>query len=339
MFIKSIEVTGLAALEHYEVTGLSRVVRVTGDAPACMALADALTIGLSAFSVEDARRAAALLGLGDAVEVTGQGLPEEIHVEHPAIASQLVARPAQDEPPHSKGTLEFELDPPQFRRLRQSAQRDPRLVSALAEDGATVRVVTGWAFTNDYTWISCSILSFRVGGLDLPAQGKESPAWLPAFLKSMAGRNHRRRPLEVDAISVAKADRSPSAEQRATVHEMRSVLSRSPFRLGALEIVEPVGAEPYLALAAEDGQLLPLRAMGPAAKDMVGLVQAVLVGSAEILLLESPTAFTPRTRSLLTWLHAQAEADGSALEQIWLFGVEGADALVMPPRQPEPEPA
>ena len=117
------------------------------------------------------------------------------------------------------------------------------------------------------------------------------------------------------------------------------MLSRSPFRLGVLEIVEPAGAAPYLALAAEDGQLLPLRAMGPAAKDMVGLVQAVLVDSAEILLLESPTAFTLRTRSLLTWLHAQAEADGSALEQVWLFGVEGTDALVMPPRQQEPEPA
>ena len=117
------------------------------------------------------------------------------------------------------------------------------------------------------------------------------------------------------------------------------MLSRSPFRLGVLEIVEPQGGEPYLALAAEDGVLMPLRALGPAAEDLVGLVQAVLVHPAEILLLEAPTAFTSRTRSLLTWLHAQAEADGSALEQVWLFGVEGADALVMPPRRPEPETA
>lgn len=339
MFIRSLAVEGLASLPLFEVNGLQRAVRVCGDSAACTALANALSVALSVFSVDDTRRAAAHLGLGKSVTVTGQGIPEEIHVEHPAIASQILAVPRGEEPPSIKVSVELELDPPQFGELRRYAQRDPRLVPALAEQGALVRVSVGWAFTTDFTLAIPSILSVRVGGLDLPPEGKESPAWLRMFLSGFRGRCHRRGPLEFDAAALARDGRHPEPARRAGAAAMVQTLKGSPFRMGVLELVDPDVGGIFAAISQDDGNLVPLRALGPEVVDAAGLIQAVHAHPAEILLLEAPMAFAAKSRARLNWLHAQAEADGSPLEQIWLFGVEGADALELPPVQASTEPA
>jgi hypothetical protein len=339
MFIKSLAVEGFASLPSFEATDLTRAVRVCGDPAAGVALANAITLGLSAFSVEDTRRAAALIGLGDALTVTGQRFPEEIHVEQPGLASLLVAPSLDGGPPCLKVSLDLVLDPPQFGALRQHAQRDPRLVPALAEKGATVRVSVGWAFTTDFSLVTASLLAVRVGGLDLPPEGKECPPWLPGFLAGFAGRFHRRKPMEFDVAAFARDERHADLERRTGVEAARASLRGAPHRLGNLELVESGSGEVFAAFSQKDGQLVPLQALGPRVLESVGLAQAVFVHPAEILALEAPTALAPRPRSRLTWLHAQAEADGSPLEQIWLFGTEGTGALDLSPVGLEPDPA
>jgi hypothetical protein len=339
MFIQSLAVEGFASLPSYEATDLSRAVRVCGDPAAGVALANAITLGLSAFSIEDTRRAAAHIGLGDAITVTGQRFPEEIHVEQPGLASLLVAPSRDGGPPCLKVSLEVVLDPPQFGALRQHAQRDPRLVPALAEKGATVRVSVGWAFTTDFTLVTSSVLAVRVGGLDLPPEGKECPPWLPGFLAGFSGRFHRRRPMEFDVAAFAKDERHADLERRSGVEAARASLRGAPHRLGNLELVDSGSGDVFAAFAQKDGQLVPLKALGPRVLESVGLAQAVFVHPAEILLLEAPTALAPRPRSRLNWLHAQAEADGSPLEQVWMFGTEGTGALDLSPISLEPDPA
>jgi hypothetical protein len=339
MFIHSLAVEGFASLPSFEARDLSRAVRVCGDPAAGVALANAITLGLSAFSVEDTRQSAAQIGLGEALTVTGQRFPEEIHVEQPALASLLVAPTREGVPPCLKVSMELVLDPPQFGALRLHAQRDPRLVPALAEKGATVRVSVGWAFTNDFSLVTASLLAVRVGGLDLPPEGKECPPWLPGFLAGFAGRFHRRRPMEFDVAAFARDERHADLERRVGVEEARASLRGAPHRLGNLELVESDSGEVFAAFAQKDGQLVPLQALGPRVLESVGLAQAVFAHPAEILLLEAPTALAPRPRSRLTWLHAQAEADGSPLEQVWLFGTEGAGALDLAPVDLEPHPA
>lgn len=319
MHIRRIAFQGLRALPEFEATGLERVVPVLGTPEGRTALADAITIALSAFSVEDTVHAAALLGLGTDCEVLGEPLPEELLVSRPGVARALFG-----EDRSFKVKLDLILDPPQYGAMRANALRDPRLVSALAAKDTTLGISVGWFFTQDWSVASTSVLGVRLGDVELPLVGDERPAWLTRFFGGLAGRAHRHRPRELDTHGFADAERSPDPERRAAARAVREALMGRPFGLGELHVI---GTDELWLGLASGGDVLPLRALGPRVEHLVGLAQAVHLSGAEILVAESPLGLAEKPRALARWLRAQSEADGSALEQIFLIGQGGEGAL------------
>ncbi len=319
MHIRRLAFEGLRALPDFEATGLRRVVPVAGTPAGRTAVADAITIALSVFSASDTQRAARDLGLGDACEVTGDGIPEELQVDRPEVAAALFTGQRA-----FKVKLDLELDPPQYGEIRAQALRDPRLVSALAARDTTLGLGIGWVFTRDWQVAATSVLGVRLGDVELPLIGDDRPPWLSRFLAGLSGRVHRHRAGTVDEPGHARAERSPDPAQRRAARAVRETLAGRPFGLGELQVVQ--GRSAWLGLPLGDA-LLPLRAHGPRVQHAVGLVQAVHQSGAEILVAEAPLDLAERPRSLARWVRAQSEADGSALEQVFLFGEGGAGAL------------
>ncbi len=280
MHIRRVAFEGLRALPDFEGQGLGRVVPVLGTAAGRTALADAITIALSAFSSSDLVRAAALLGLGETCEAHGEGLPEELVIQRPGIAQSLFG----DERTF-RVKLDLELDPPQYGEIRAHALRDPRLVSALGAADTTLGIAVGWVLTRDWSVAATSVLGVRLGDVELPLVGEDRPSWLSGFLQGLSGRLHRHRAGDGDAQAYARAERSPDAVERMAARQVRQILSRSPFGLGELQVIE--GEPTWLGLTHGDS-VLPLRAFGPRVAHQVGLVQAVHLSGAEILVTEAP---------------------------------------------------
>jgi len=319
VYIRSIATEGLRALTAFEAPDLGRVVRVSGTPPGRTALADALSIVLGSLTLEDCATTATQLGLGRGCEVRGETFPEEVVVQRPEVARCLVGQERT-----IRVRVELVLDPPQYGALRTHALRDPRLVRALGAEGATLGLAVGWVFTRDWTVAATSVLSVKVGGLDLPLVGDERPAWLWPFLAGLGGRLRRRAPGPPDPLALARAERSVDLEQREAARRVHQTVRGAPFRLGHLEVVD--GETTWLGLRAGE-DLLPLRSFGPRVEDAVGLIEAVHLSGGEILVVEAPLDLSERPRALLSWLRRQSEADGSALEQVWLIGVGGEGAL------------
>ena len=230
--IRRLAFEGLRALPDFEATGLQRVVPVAGTAAGRTALADAITIALSPFSLEGTVGAARLLGLGDACEVTGDDFPEELVVQRPEVARALFT-----DARIFKIKLDLELDPPQYGEIRAAALRDPRMVSALAARDTTLGVSVGWVFTRDFQIAATSVLGVRLGDVELPLAGDDRPHWLSRFFRGMSGRLHRHCAGTVDVDSYARAERSPDPDLRARARSVRDALSGRPFSLGELQVV------------------------------------------------------------------------------------------------------
>ncbi|MFN7147741.1 MAG: hypothetical protein ACK4YP_28485, partial [Myxococcota bacterium] len=105
--------------------------------------------------------------------------------------------------------------------------------------------------------------------------------------------------------------RSYKAEDHRSLARALAALSGPPASLGEA-VALPDGPGVF-----QDDDLVPVRHLGPAALDAAGLVGAVLLSGAEILVVDRPPPGWER------WLADQAEADGSPLEQVLLFGVPG----------------
>ena len=318
MFVQSIQVEGLAGLDNLDAEGLGRVVRVGGSCRARTALADALSLALSPFSEPDLHDAARQFGWGP-IEVDGEPLPESVVLSRPFGALRLLE--AAD-PPRVRIDLDISLDPPQLEQLRQAAFKEPALGPALLEH-ASCKLSVGWLFTSDGQLANPSINGIAIG--DVVARTGERPPWFTPLVHGLARRWHRRRPGDLDIDAIGRADRSPDPEVRARLAAVRRDLQASPFRLPRLEVVD-TGDGLELAFGPD---LVPLRALGPEARDAVGLVTSVHLHHAEILAIESPHALLPR-RGGNAWLVDQVEREQSPLEQIWLIGVPDARADVMP---------
>jgi hypothetical protein len=319
MHIRRIAFQGLRALPEFEATGFQRVVPVLGSPAGRTALADAITIALSPFSSADTAAAAATLGLGKNCDVTGGDFPEELLVSRPEMARALFGDDRT-----FKIKIDLVLDPPQYGEMRANALRDPRLVSALSASDTTLGVGVGWVFTQDWTMAATHVLGVRLGDVELPLVGDDRPAWLTKFFQGMSGRGHRQRPAVVDVDGYAMAERSADPGRREAARRVRETLTGRPFGLGDLQVVE--SGTTWLGLQ-RGGELLPLRSYGPSVEHLVGLAQAVHLSGAEILVAEAPLGLSERPRALARWLRAQSEADGSALEQVFLVGVGGEGAL------------
>ncbi len=331
MYVRSIAATGLSGLARFRAAELGRRVRIAGGPRARTALADALSLALCAFDPQDIREAGAALGWGEvAVSLPdGGGLPEAVSIERPHSVLRLVAEPERrGQPLQVRVDLELSLDPPQLDTLRQAAIREPALGPALV-GGAPLSLSVGWLFTRDGAVGTPSVLGARLG--EVVVRPGELKDWLLALLRGLGRRTLRRRPGELDIAAIDGASRSPKPERQAELRRLVAELDRAPFRLGRLSLVHPPGGPAELAFGDE---LIPLRALGPEAREAVGLAAAIHLHPSEILILESPLALASSRASWMRWLTRQVEAAGSPLEQLWLFNVAGADALR--PGRPQP---
>jgi len=325
MYIHSIAVSGLQGLDRFQADDLGRLVRVAGDARARTALADALTLALCPFSIEDTHAAAVALGWGE-VEIEGDWksspIPDTVTIARPHTVLRLVAPPTRrNQPFQVRVDLSIALDPPQLESLRQAAIREPRLGPALV-GGTPLEMSVGWLFTLDGRVGSPSLLGARLS--DVVVRPGELPDWFTPLLRGLKARMLRRWPGDMDLQGLADADRSADPERRAAMRALSADLSRAPFRLGHLSLVQLEDGELDLAF---DDALIPLRALGPEAHEAVGVASAVHLHRSEILALEAPLALASNRGAWLRWLTRQVEAEGSPLEQLWLFGADGPDAL------------
>ena len=302
MYIEHIEVAGFGGLRRWEST-LERASRLDGPPRARVAVADAL---LLAFASWDHAAFAALLsrwGCRGAI-IEGAALPEAAHWDAAPGLAAVVDRA-------SEGLLVVGLtiavDPPQFGKLRALAARDARLVDALAE-GARVTVRVGARFSPNFDAVAIDPLSFLIGDVGFPIAGADRPGWMTAFLRGLTGRLHRGAlPPEVWATHAM----SWRAEDQRAVRRAIAALRAPPAGMGDLVVLADGPA------LLEDEAVVSMRHLGTGAQQAAGLVGAVHLSGAEILVVEdAPPAW-------LDWLAAQTEAEASPLEQVILLGVPG----------------
>lgn len=306
MFVQQIEVAGFGGLCLYSAA-LGRFERLDGEPRALVALQDALLLAFSAWDPEVFRALLARWGVAEPV-IEGEAGPEGAHWE---AAPQLAA--VLD--PGAEGLvtvgLTISLDPPQFGKLRKLAARDPRLVDALAE-GARLTVRVGARFSPAFDAVALDPLGFAIGNEGFPIAGADRPVWMTPFLQGLRGR--LRHGLLPGAAWGARA-RSYLADEQRALRRALDALAAPPAALGEA-VALPDGPGVY-----DGDELVPVRRLGAAAVEAAGLVGAVHLSGAEILAVERPPA------AWEDWLRAQAEADGSPLEQVLIFGAPGGQRV------------
>ena len=312
MYVTSIHVQGLRGAEEFEATKLDRVVDLPPGPPG-VAVMDALS--LFAASLDKAALAPTLVRLGllrdpAAVQVVEEdGFPVQITLPDAFGVPSLL--PA-DGSRQVTITVDVELDPPLFGRLRGLAVRDPRLVTALGE-GATVSIKVGWLFTNDLVTASVGILGLMVGDTRFPATGGERPAWLPGLLQDIGARFARVGPETSDvARRLLDAALAQDPDRRARFAEVADLLAKPPFLLGRLELVR-VGEQ---VEACFGPGLLRARQFGPAAWEALRLVEAAVLDAPDILLAEAPGLTQSDPAAVRGWLEQKASGENATLEQV-----------------------
>jgi hypothetical protein len=306
MFIERIDVTGFSGLRRWEAT-FGRATRVDGSARGLVALGDAVQLAFAAWDHDALRALLTRWGCRD-VKIEGEALPEAAQWESAPGLASVVDRAGDG---LLVVGLTISLDPPQFGRLRRIAARDPRVVDALAE-GALLTVRVGARFSPGFDAVAIDPLAFLIGGESFPIAGSERPAWLTPFLQSLRGRLHRG---PAQASRWGDAAKSWRAEDQRALRRALAALAQPPGNLGdAVALPEGPGV-------LEEDAVVPVWHFGEAGSLAAGLVGAVHLSGAEIVLVEKPPA------DWLEWLAAQAEADGSPLEQVLLLGVPGGLTL------------
>ena len=322
MVILSVTAEGFAELAPTPITGLGRVVVVGGPPRSREALALAVELGLGALDAETCRLAFARLGTAPSVEPDPSGAAASVSLGEPARLKPLLA-------PHGQATLKISLtlsvDPPLFGLLRELAARDPRLVTALADEDARLTLRVGYAFSADLASVSPALFSIHLGELSLRPNEDKSPAF-DALVRSLRGRVRGRGPLELDLAALARAERAAEPRSREGVRQLRAALAAPPFSLGELALI----AQDELLWAGFGPTLCPAEAHGPGPLDALGLAATLLVDPAEILVLRRPEALSDDPAALLVWLRAQAEGAGG-VEQLFLIGSPEPTVKVGPP--------
>jgi hypothetical protein len=213
-------------------------------------------------------------------------------------------------------SLDVELDPPLYGRLRSLAVRDPRLVTALGE-GARVSLKVGWLFTNDLVTVSVGLLTFAIGDTAFPLTGSERPAWLGQLLKDIGGRFRRVSWTEaVEEVGGRLHDASLSVDpdRRSRFRSAVDALAEPPFLYGALELVRIGGrVEPCFGPG-----LMRSRQFGPSGAEALRLVEAVFLDAPDVLVIESGGSLQRDPAAVRSWLAERAQGEAATVEQIVL---------------------
>lgn len=311
MLLTSIRVEGLRAAPEVALEDLGAVATLPAGAEGG-AVADGLLLLGAALRPSGAR--AALHRLDVAGPDTGwlleDGLLDEVEALDADGVDALLQSGASR---HVTVAVEVRPDPPMYRRLRDEAARDPRLLAALAS-GAGVSLRVGWLFNRAGTHASVSVLALRVGEERFPTGKIDRAPWMIGLLGAV-GERLARADAEVDEATLAarlhEAALSPDPRRRAAWERGRTMLAGPPFALGAVHLVRTGGGR--LRLAVGDA-LVPLRVHGPRALDAVRLVHAALVERPDVLVVDRADATTA------AWLATLTEGDDAALEQLLVRG-------------------
>ncbi|MDP2315160.1 MAG: hypothetical protein Q8P41_19830 [Pseudomonadota bacterium] len=306
MYIERIEVVGFGGLPRFDEP-LDRTARFDGSPRALVALEDAVQLAFAAWDADALRALLARWGCVNPV-VEGTGLPEGAHWEAAPGLGAVLERGAD-------GLLivglTIMLDPPQFGKLRRLAARDNRLIDALAE-GARLTVRIGARFSPALDALALDPLGFVLGAEAFPIAGADRPVWMTPFLQGLRGRLWRG---PIPGPAWGDKARSYRAEDQRALRRALDALSVPPAALGDA-VALPDGPAVY-----QGDDLVALRHLGPDAEEAAGLVGAVHLSGAEILLVNRPPP------AWVEWLAQQAEADGSPLEQVILIGTPGGRHL------------
>ncbi len=331
MWITGISAEGLPAVQELELGTLRRAMWVDSPPETCEQLAAALQLGFAALLPERLPRVLAELAFhsdAESIEILGQPLPDQARWQSPHAARALLQGNSERT---IKIGIQLQLDPLQFRFLREHAARHPWLVTALSE-GARAELTLGYLFDRSLTAASVSILSVVLGEERVPVAGKESPRWLPEFLAGLA-RRFRCLPVAGGSASQAAAAwlaamEHPDPSRRAAFERVRACLQAAPF---GIDSPRPVRwGDQAQVVAGPQGK--PLAWLGPAAVEALELAAAVHLSGAEILTLRYPGRQQPEPALALRWLADQATEPGSPLEQVLLLGVSHLGG------EPGPEP-
>lgn len=302
MFITRVEASGFAGLGRLDLS-FDRLVLHEAPPRALTALADALLLPFAACDAEACRALLRRWGC-EGVTVEGAPLPEAASWERaPGLAAVLE--------PGGDGlcavALTIQLDPPQFGRLRRESARDTRLVDALA-NGAVLHLRVGARFATGLDAVALDLLTCTIGGEPFAVAGSDRPPWLQPLLRGLAGRVQRGG---VPASRwVERAGSYHHADQRS-LRAAAAALRGAPLELGEV-VVMPDGPAVYT----EDA-VVPVRHYGDRMAQLVGLVGAVHLSGADVLVVEHPPP------ELEAWLGRQVEGDPSPLEQVILLGGGG----------------
>ena len=306
MYIERIEVSGFGGLRKFDAP-LERTARFDGPPRALIALQDAVQLAFAAWDPDSLRALLHRWGCVNPV-VAGEGLPEGAQWDSAPGLGAVLDRGAD-------GLLvvgvTLSLDPPQYGKLRRLAARDGRLIDALAE-GARLSVRVGARFSPALDAVALDPLGFVLGAEVFPIAGAERPKWMTPFLLGLRGRLWR-GPLP--AATWGERARSYRASDHRSLRRALDALAAPPASLGEA-VALPDGPAVY-----EEEDLVPTRHLGRAAVDAAGLVGAVHLSEAEILMVDGPPP------AWVEWLAEQAEADASPLEQVILMGVPGGHTL------------
>ncbi|MDP2307235.1 MAG: hypothetical protein Q8P18_14510 [Pseudomonadota bacterium] len=306
MHIERIEVVGFGGLRRFEAA-LDRATRFDGPPRALMALQDAVQL---AFAAWDADALLALLTRWGCVNpvVLGEGLPEGAHWDSAPGLGALLDRGADG---LLTVGLTIVLDPPQFGKLRRLAARDGRLIDALAE-GALLTVRIGARFSPALDALALDPLGFVLGAEAFPIAGADRPVWMTPFLRGLGGRLGR-GPLP--GTTWGDRARSYKLEDQRALRRALDALAAPPASLGEA-VALPDGPGFF-----QDDALVAARHLGSAGLDAAGLIGAVYLSGAEILLVDRPPP------AWVEWLAQKAEEDASPLEQVILMGVPGGQPV------------
>lgn len=321
MLLERVRAEGFSGLPSIEVA-LSRFARLGGEARERRVLADAVHLGLGWLD----------RGLMEQLLRRWGCEAPEVDLEEGRVgaarweaAPGLAARVAGADRT-LRVTLDLLVDPPLFGFMRDLARRDLRLFSAITggrenagiqEGGdprpgqvalARISLSVAARFTAGFDALSVDPVGLRIGAEAIPLAGAERPEWLPRLWQRI-GRRLQRGPAPG---RWAEAARSWEAPVQHALGAGLAALRQRPFSLGALRVMP----EGLAQLNAQE--LVPLWQLGDEAELAAGLVAAVSLGGADVLIWEGdlPDRWRP-------WLARQAEAAGSPLEQVIWFSSRG----------------
>lgn len=316
MYVTAVHLEGLRGAASWEATGLDRIVELP-PGPLGIAVADALSTFAASLRAEALADALARLEIcpegTDPEIVAERRMPVQFRVGDPGAIAALVDLETTRQ---FTVFVDIEPDPPLYGRLRELAVREPRLVTALADE-PTIRIKLGWLLSRDYSTVAVGITEAGVGDISFQAASAERPEWLDQLLRDLGARFTRvyaRAPLEGLVERMLDASLSHDPDAREGFERAAEALATPPFGLGRLQLVRSGGR----LHACFGPELLRARQFGPAAAEALRLVEAVYLDAPDVLVVESPGGSQVDPQAVRTWLAEATRGDDATLEQVWM---------------------